>query len=183
MQVDTGEHQPVPSNSSGGTSKGSQIPVPKHELSWLLFEGETENEILANPYIFQDEVETLLQGLFEKEQSQEGDSGQSFDIQHYYLNRSHLRGATRPSASSSMEQVRDFDSLSFEPLFLVKWKLLSYAEISWEPLSALKGDNLRQVKDFLSEKRVISMRGRLLNSKMINNQAQLLKVQQEMLRS
>lgn len=143
----------------------------KHELSWLLFEGETENEILANPYIFQDEVESLLEDLFEKEKSQEGDSGQSFDIQHYYLNRSHLRIATRPSANSSMHQVPDFDSLSFEPLFLVKWKLLSYRDISWEPLSALKGDNLRQVKDFLSEKRVISMRGRLLNSKMINNQA------------
>ena len=32
----------------------------RHELSWLLLEGETENEILANPYIFKDDVETLL---------------------------------------------------------------------------------------------------------------------------
>ena len=52
-----------------------------------------------------------------------------------------------------MQHVRELDSLSFEPLFLVKWKLLSYSEISWEPMSALKGDNMRQVKDFLAEKR------------------------------
>ena len=66
------------------------MTVARHELSWLLFEGETENEILANPYIFENDVETLLQGLFEKEQSQEGDSGQSFDLQHYYLSRPHF---------------------------------------------------------------------------------------------
>ena len=127
--------------------------MARHELSWLLFEGETENEILANPYIFEDDVESLLQGLFEKEQLQEGDSGNSFDIQHYYLNRTHLQGTRISSMNKQMQQVREFDCLSFEPLFLVKWKLLSFSEISWEPLSALKGDNLRQVKDFLTEKR------------------------------
>ena len=41
----------------------------RHELSWLLFDGETENEILANPYIFEDDVDTHLHGLFKNEQS------------------------------------------------------------------------------------------------------------------
>jgi len=74
----------------GSMADNQSQPAVKHDLSWLLFEGETENEILANPYIFEDDVECLLQGLFEKEQSQEGDYGQFFDIQHYYLNRMHL---------------------------------------------------------------------------------------------
>ena len=70
---------------------------------------------------------------------------------------------------SSLKQVRELDNISFEPLFLIKWKQMPYSEISWEPISALKGDNLKKVKDFLIEKRQISMRGRLINSKMINN--------------
>jgi len=65
--------------------------------------------------------------------------------------------------------VTEFDSLSYEPLFLVKWEHMSYAQISWEPLSALKGDNLRQVKDFFTEKRHVNMRERHINTKNINN--------------
>lgn len=54
---------------------------------------------------------------------------------------------------SSLKQVRELDNISFEPLFLIKWKQMAYSEISWEPISSLKGDNLKKVKDFLSEKR------------------------------
>lgn len=67
------QYQDQPSHCTGPSQRTQTTlavaAAAKHELSWLLFEGETENEILANPYIFEDDVEILLQGLFEKEQS------------------------------------------------------------------------------------------------------------------
>ena len=111
-------------------------------------------------------MEVLLQNLFVKDQTKVETDLTEFEVQKYYLDRIHKQG---PRANTLQPQERDFDSLSFEPLFLVKWKQLSYESISWEPLSALKGDNFRSVQEFLAEKRHISMRGRLINSKTINN--------------
>lgn len=51
-----------------------------------------------------------------------------------------------------MTQSDNQESFSGEPLFLVKWKGLSYKEINWEPLSALKGENYTKVQEFLSSK-------------------------------
>ena len=36
--------------------KISKERIDFQELNWLLNEGETENEILANPYLFEDDV-------------------------------------------------------------------------------------------------------------------------------
>jgi len=38
-----------------------------YELSWLLFQGESEQEISANPYMFEDDVHTLIESLFNKD--------------------------------------------------------------------------------------------------------------------
>ena len=132
-----------------------------------------ESEILANPYLFEDDMKSLLQNLFEKERQEGENSGSSFDLQKYYLDRSHFQ------SPRNANQLQQFDSLSFEPLFLIKWKSLSYSKITWEPLSVLKGENLRQVKEFLGEKRQISMRGRLINSKMIQNLELMLQMESQ----
>ena len=132
-----------------------------------------ESEILANPYLFEDDMKSLLQNLFEKERQEGENSGSSFDLQKYYLDRSHFQ------SPRNANQLQQFDSLSFEPLFLIKWKSLSYSKFTWEPLSVLKGENLRQVKEFLGEKRQISMRGRLINSKMIQNLELMLQMESQ----
>jgi hypothetical protein len=49
------------------------------------------------------------------------------------------------------------DNIISEPLFLVKWEGLSYADLSWEPLSALKGDNLKKVHEFIDSKHRLSL--------------------------
>ena len=61
----------------------------RHELSWLLFDGETENEILANPYLFEDDMEVLLQNLFVKDQQKVETDLTDFEVQKYYLDRIH----------------------------------------------------------------------------------------------
>lgn len=122
----------------------------KHELSWLLMPGETEGEIQADPQIFEDEFTTLLQNLFTKESYFEGDSGQSLDIQHYYLDKMYQHGTRTNNYNRHEQKVLEFDTLSCEPLFLVKWKQLSYSQVTWEPLSVLKGENFKRVKEFLN---------------------------------
>lgn len=76
----------------------------------------------------------------------------------------------------SQKEVLQFSSFSCEPLFLVKWKKLSYSKITWEPLSALKGENFDKVKEFLNEKLYINMRTRLQNQKNIKNYMQLIEI-------
>ena len=61
----------------------------RHELSWLLFDGETENEILANPYLFEDDMKVLLQNLFVKDEKKVETDLTDFEVQQYYLDRIH----------------------------------------------------------------------------------------------
>lgn len=51
----------------------------------------------------------------------------------------------------------NWDSFAAEPLFLVKWEGLSYKDVTWEPLSALKGGNYDKVQEFLDAKHSVSM--------------------------
>lgn len=78
------------------------------------------------------------------------------------------------------QKVPEFDTFSCEPLFLVKWKQLSYSQITWEPLSVLNGDNFKRVKEFLNAKPQISMRTRLLNAKNISNYQRIIDIGDEL---
>ena len=46
---------------------------------------------------------------------------------------------------------------SFDPIYLVKWKRKSYTELTWEPLTALIGENRRKVKEFIQGQRATEM--------------------------
>ena len=156
-------HQTV----NGEWQRASQETVANQELSWLLMEDETEQELLANPYMFKDDVDNLLSSIFDKSMSSQGGDSKvsSLDIQRYYLDKRPHQTQMDLNSSAS-----NFDKYSHEPLFLVKWGKLSYAQISWEPLSVLNGDNMKKVSEFLTEKRGITMNDRLINSKNISNQ-------------
>lgn len=67
--------------------------------------------------------------------------------------------------SNVSAKVKTMESYRFEPLLLVKWKKLSYAHVTWEPVSALVSDNLAQVQAFLAERHSCGMKRRLLNSR------------------
>ncbi len=42
-------------------------------------------EIIANPYLFEGDVQALIDGLFKKDSLLERDSFNSIDMKHYYL--------------------------------------------------------------------------------------------------
>ena len=70
------------------------------------------------------------------------------------------------------------DAFSSEPLFLIKWKALTYAQVTWEPLSELSPENQRRVHDFLVEKHSCGMKRRLMNSRATKTHQQMLDVEQ-----
>jgi len=109
------------------------------ELSWLFFQGETEQEIFANPFLFDHDVKVLIDGLFDKEYYPELDSNSTVDFKRYYL----APGQT--ARNLGVSSLNNFDSFGAEPLYLVKWEGLSYKDATWEPLSALKGGNFDKV--------------------------------------
>ena len=37
----------------------------------------------------------------------------------------------------------------YEPVYLIKWRGRSYTELTWEPLSALVGENRKKVKEYI----------------------------------
>ena len=63
-----------------------------HDLTWLLFENETENEVLFNPYLYDDDVHQLLRNLFvnKKERSSQQDHETISSISRFFLDRQQL---------------------------------------------------------------------------------------------
>ena len=137
-------------------------------MDWLLFPEETEDDILVNPYIYEGEVQAMLKDLFKGSESDGFGSSSTEDREKCYLYPPNQFGSKR-QPSNFMIRNSQMEPVFFEPLFLVKWKQMSYAHLSWEPLSVLKGENLAKVKEFLAESHSCSMSERHINMKLVQN--------------
>ena len=121
----------------------------------------------------------LIDGLFKRDYQFERDSTNSIDMKTYYL------GSKGKPESSKEASVPNLGGQNFtsEPLFLVKWEGLSYADATWERISALKGQNLKKVHEFLDCKQRLSQQHRQFIAEQSKVQSQLTSLNQQLLLS
>lgn len=110
-----------------------------------------------------------MSNLLSKDVSNESGSGQSIDLVHYYLYKIPKVKTQNTAYNGFGLKINEQTQYSYEPLFLVKWQQQSYAQVTWEPLSALKGDNFDKVTQFLNANHTVKMKTRLQNQKNLKN--------------
>ena len=112
----------------------SKIAKKHGELSWLLFEEETEEEILTNPYLPKYQIQKIVERV-------------KLPLKSASANNKECEAKKQDSTELTKTQQQYL--YHYEPVYLIKWRGRSYTELTWEPLSTLVGENRKKVKEYI----------------------------------
>ena len=108
-------------NKSQSNSSNTQNSI----LSWALLPYENENEALKVISGYERDLSKIIERAFQSKSASNADSGSSCEVQNYFLNHS-TDDALTENEDENVQENEPANRITSEPLFLVKWREMSF---------------------------------------------------------